>query len=230
MNGSNALRGLADLSSALVTHQDLTGVLALGLAEATRAVGADAGGVLVTTTHGSELLSSTSHRAADLEAYQAGAEEGPCIDAMRLGEVVAVHSLPDVVERWPAFVPRMREAGYQRMCAVPMRWHGQTLGGLNVFWAAGGFDEDAVAVLQTFADILTVAIINVHPLDPTLAARRVHEALEGRARVEQAKGWLSERHQVSMDRAYDRLVAIAADQGLTLGQAAHDIIQGPARR
>jgi GAF domain-containing protein len=233
MDEFDGLTGLAQVSAMLVTEQDLSGVVATGIAEAARAVGADGAGVLLVVPGRDELdvLASTSHVDADLEAYQAAVLEGPCAETVRTQRPVVVGSSEDAEQRWPAFAGKMRAAGYARAYSVPMRWQGTGVGGLNLFWREPGSepDEHTRQLMQTFADILTIAVVHVHAVSPGLALERVQGALAARSIVEQAKGVLSHQRDLSMDTAFTELVAIGRERHLSLGEAARLVIE-TARR
>lgn len=226
MSGDDGLTGLARLSGLLVHEQDPVGVITAGLLEACSSVGADAGGVLVLSADDHlDVLAATSHRVGDLEAYQAAAEDGPCVESMRAGQAVSIDSPAEADARWPGFGDRMRVAGYERVYAVPMRWQGVSVGGLNLFWKhACQVPVDGV-LLQTFADILTLAALHVRPISSGDATARLQEILEARGAVEQAKGVLVWHHDVDMVEAYAALLSIAEERKLTLGEAADVVVR-----
>lgn len=230
MDNIESLTGLARLSGLLVREKDPVGVITAGLLEACHSVRADAGGVLVRSANDHlDVLASTSHRAADLEAYQAAAEHGPCVESMRDLRVVSVDTAEDADLRWPGFGDRMRDAGYTRVQAVPMLWQGMGIGGLNLFWKEPGSEPVDTVLLQTFADILTLAAVHVRPLTFEDAIGRLQEALEARGGIEQAKGVLAWQLGVDMVEAYAALGAIAEEHDLTLGEAADEVITNAAR-
>ena len=226
MNGDEGLTGLARLSRLLVHEQDPVGVITAGLLEACTSVAADAGGVLVLTENDHlEVLAATSHRAGDLEAYQATAEDGPCVESMRQVKSVSINTPAKADARWPGFGDRMREAGYERAYAVPMRWQGVSIGGLNLFFKDASSDPVDSMLLQTFADILTLAAVHVRPLSIDDASVRLQEALEARGGIEQAKGVLAWQRDVDMVEAYSALLLLAEERKLTLGEAADVIVE-----
>jgi GAF domain-containing protein len=230
MKDNEGLTGLARLSGLLVHEHDPVGVITAGLLEACRCVSADAGGVLVRSTNEHlDVLAATSHRAADLEAYQATAEEGPCVESMRTRQVVLVDDPTAADERWPGFGDRMRSAGYERCFAVPMRWQGVGIGGLNLFWKTPGSEAVDGLLLQTFADVLTLAVLHVRPLSTDAATERLQDALEARGGVEQAKGVLAWQRDLDMGDAYAALLRIAEERDLTLGEAADAVVDGAMR-
>ena len=233
MDGFEGLTGLAQVSAMVVTEGDLSGVVATGMAEAARAVGADGAGVLLVVPgrDALDVLASTSHVDADLETYQAAALEGPCVETVRTRLPVVVASPEDAEHRWPTFARKMRLAGYTRAYSVPMRWQGTGVGGLNVFWRERGAepDEHTRQLMQTFADILTIAVVHVHPVSPGIALERVQGALAARSVIEQAKGVLSHQRDLSMDAAFSELVALGREHHLSLGEAARLVIETAQR-
>ena len=233
MDGFDGLTGLAQVSAMLVTEEDLSGVVAIGIAEAARAVGADGAGVLLVVPGRDDLdvLATTSHVDADLEAYQAAVLEGPCVETVRTQRPVLVASSEDAEQGWPTFAGKMRAAGYDRAYSVPMRWQGTGVGGLNLFWREPGAepDEHTRQLMQTFADILTIAVVHVHPVSPGLALERVQGALAARSVVEQAKGVLSHQRVLSMDAAFTELLSLGRERHLSLGEAARHVIETAQR-
>jgi hypothetical protein len=230
MEGNEGLTGLARLSGLLVHEHDPVGVITAGLLEACRCVSADAGGVLVRSTNDQlDVLAATSHRAADLEAYQAASENGPCVESMHAQQVVSVDNSTEADERWPGFGDRMRTAGYERCFAVPMRWRGVGIGGLNLFWKEAGHEAVDELLLQTFADVLTLAALHVRPLTTDDATERLQDALEARGGLEQAKGVLAWQRDLDMSEAYAALLRIAEEHDLTLGEAADAVVDGAMR-
>jgi ANTAR domain/GAF domain len=231
MDSTSALTGLARLSGLLVLQPDPLTVVTSGLEEARTAVSADAGGVLVTAASGAlEVLAASSHRAADLEAYQAGSEQGPCVESMKVGRAISVASPEDAEARWPGFGERMEEAGYVRAHAVPMCWHGEGIGGLNLFWREGGeLDESETVMLQTLADILTLAVVHVSPVSTSDALHRLRGALTSRSAIEQAKGALAFQRDIDMEGAYDALVRLARERRTPLAETAEAVVDAARR-
>ena len=230
MNGDEGLTGLARLSRLLVHEQDPVGVITAGLLEACNSVDADAGGVLVMTENDHlEVLAATSHRAGDLEAYQATAEDGPCVESMREVKAVSINTPAEADARWPGFGDRMRDAGYECAYAVPMRWQGVSIGGLNMFFKDASSEPVDGVLLQTFADILTLAAVHVRPLSIDDASKRLQQALEARGGIEQAKGVIAWQHDLDMVEAYAALLLLADQRNLTLGEAAGVIVDRATR-
>src|SRR5215207_4545937 len=225
MKHSEFLATFADSSAALLQDYDLTGMLVQTIAEATAAVGADSGGLLVTNADGDlELLSATSHAAVALETYQAFSGEGPCQQCVAdLAVVVATRT--EVRTRWPTVAHLMDAAAYDQVVAIPLLWRGTALEGLNLFWIDRVDDLERVRVeAQAFANVLTLFIVNADPISPVAARERIQAALEERAIIEQAKGVLSEQENLSMEAAYVRLREIGQDSNRPLSEVANSVI------
>lgn len=174
-----------------------------------------------------DVLASTSHGAADVAACEAAVLGGPCVTAILEKRPVAVGSIDEAEERWPRFGTLMRGAGFAQSYSVPMRWQGQAVGGLHFFWrSVVGPPGDLVAqVTQTFADVLTIAVVHVHPPTMNLTLERVQAALTARSVVEQAKGVLSHQRDIDMGTAYVALLGLADERRLSLGQVARLVVE-----
>jgi hypothetical protein len=223
---ADALYRLADVSSVLVREADLAGTLVRVLAEATAATEASAGGLLVLNAGGElELLSATSHRAGDLETWQAATGVGPCSACMDGLTAVEV-TFEQAAATWPEFATQMEAAGYSHVLANPLRWQGTALGGLNLFWRGDARpDDDAAVVAQAFADALTLAVLTIRPITVDEARSRLDDALRGRVVIEQAKGVLAHGAQLSMAEAFDHLLALSERRAETLGATAQHVVE-----
>jgi hypothetical protein len=69
-----------------------------------------------------------------------------------------------------------------------MRWHGQVLGGFNMFRTADdGQSDDTEQVGQAFADVATLVVVRATEIPVDQVVARVHEAVTARSVVEQAR-------------------------------------------
>jgi hypothetical protein len=230
MATNELLNRLAGLSATLVDTYDVTGVLVRLVADGRDAVGATSAGLLVLNRHEQlETLTATSHRAADLEAYQAASGEGPCSACMDQQSPVAL-DVDEASRRWPEFGALMQSAGYDHILATPLRWHGTSLGGLNLFFAdAGRLDDDQVAFGQVYADALTLTLVHARPLPVDALRERLEQALQGRVVIEQAKGVLAQTEDLTMEDAFDRLLTLAEERSQSLTQVAQALVDGASQ-
>jgi hypothetical protein len=172
-----------------------------------------------------QLLAATSEQARQLELFQLQAEEGPCVECYATGQPVSIADLRDVSERWPRFVPAALDAGFTSVHAVPMRAAGIVLGALGLFGTRPGElnDADRLAA-QTLAHIACVAILQERAPTPATVMPRLRAALAGRVVVEQAKGFLRERLDVSVEGAFTLMRTYARASGEHLTDVARRLI------
>lgn len=226
MTARTVAQALADAASALTGDVDVTDMLARLVDDARGVLGAQAVGLLLLTENGDlELLSATSHRAAELEIFQIQHDAGPCVDAIRAGAAVSVTGTSEILRRWPETGPAIVNAGYSAVYAYPLRWHGRTLGAMNVFRDGArpqqASEDDAG---HAFANIATIIIVQPGSLTRQQVTDRVQLALEARTLIEQAKGVLAYTRGLDMSAAYDLLRALAAHSNASLTAAAADVI------
>ena len=160
------------------------------------------------------LLAATSEQARELELFQLQADEGPCVDCYATGLPVSVADIQGAVARWPRFVPAAVEAGFASVHAVPMRAAGMVMGALGLFGTRRGeLNEADLLVGQTLTHIACVAILQEHAPTPAVVMPQLRSALTSRVVVEQAKGFLREMLDVSVEQAFNLLRAYARDNG-----------------
>jgi transcriptional regulator with GAF, ATPase, and Fis domain len=152
------------------------------------------------------VLAATSKQARELELFQLQADEGPCVDCYSTGQPVSVADLATEARRWPRFVPAALDAGFGSVHAVPMRAAGMVLGALNLFGTrTGELNEADLLVGQTLAHVASVAILQEHAPTPATVTPQLRAALISRVVVEQAKGFLREVLDVSVEHAFTLL-------------------------
>jgi len=189
---------------------------------------AEAGLLLADATGRLRVMASSSERSDALELLQAQNDEGPCFECYHRGRLVISENLETDAGRWPVFAPAAVRAGFGSVHAVPMRVHGKTIGGLNLFRsAAGRLSEPDVPLSQGMADIAAIALLNEREARAAHATvKQLQGALQSRVVIEQAKGLLAERARISMDTAFRLLRAYAREHNRRLSQIAEELIDG----
>ena len=159
------------------------------------------------------LLAATTTQTRELELFQLQADEGPCVECYATGEPVSVADLRRRAERWPRFVPAALEAAFASVHAVPMRAAGIVLGALGLFGTGQANSSEAdLLVAQTLAHVACVAILQERPPTPSTVIPQLRSALTSRIVVEQAKGFLRERLDMSVDEAFVAAAQVRACQ------------------
>jgi GAF domain-containing protein len=192
---------------------------------------ASAGFLLADPLQQLRLLAATSEQARELELFQLQAEEGPCVDCYTTGQPISVADLHKATERWPRFVPAALDAGFASVHAVPMRAAGIVLGALGLFGTRpGALNEPDLLVGQTLAHIACVAILQEHAPTPSTVMPRLRSALTSRVVVEQAKGFLRERLDVSIEDAFQLLRTYSRAHGRHLTEVSRRLMTEPESR
>jgi GAF domain-containing protein len=216
----------AAANAAMIQGVDGASTVHVLLADCLRFLGADAAAVLVRVDRGLELMAATSHRAIELELYQAQVHHGPCVETIETGETVVLSGAAELSRKWPDFGRAMAAAGFTTVVASPMRWHERVIGGLNIFWnTSRTLTADEHGLAQAFADISTLVLMQSPTGDDLdTIAQRLRAALHGRVTIERAKGVLAQTDNLEMDEAFDRLVQVSEHTERPLSQVANDIL------
>lgn len=192
---------------------------------------ASAGLLLADPNGGLHLMAATSEQTRDLELFQLQADEGPCLDCYTSGQPVAVADLSAEAQRWPRFVAAATEAGFASVHAIPMRATGTVVGALGLFGSRPGELTDADLMLgKTLAHIACVAILQEHPPTPATVFAHLRTALTQRIVVEQAKGFLRERLDVSVHDAFGLLRRYARSRREHMTEVSRRLISEPDAR
>jgi GAF domain-containing protein len=189
----------------------------------------DAVGLMLADPHQQlRVMASTSEQTRLLELYQLQAEEGPCLECHRGAEAVVVPDIRGAVERWPLFAPACGETGFAAVNAVPLRYHEQCIGALNLFQTApGGLDAAATRVAQAMSDVATIGLLQQRAVrNQDVLIDQLQTALTSRVLIEQAKGVLAERLHLSPHRAFTVLRGHARSHNQRLTVLARAVIEG----
>jgi hypothetical protein len=177
------------------------------------------------------LMAATSDRTEEIELFQLQADEGPCLDCYASGEPVSIADLATVIGRWPRFVPAARTAGFASVHAVPMRAAGSSLGALGLFGTSvGELNPADLLIGRSLAHVASVAIVQEHSPTAEVVLPHLRSALTSRVVVEQAKGYLRERLDITVAEAFTLLRRYARASGSHLSAVARQLISEPAAR
>ncbi|MCL3862388.1 ANTAR domain-containing protein [Actinotalea sp. K2] len=233
-----AVAALADVTAAIVDEYDVVSCLTRLVTSCGEVLGASATGILVladaSTQAGGggrlELLAASSHAASELELYQEQVGEGPCVDVISIGAALGVAGEQPLRERWPVLGEVFVTKGLLGVHAEPLRWHGSTFGGLNLFFgSSAALSAEEQVVARAFADVASLTIMHAGVLSATAITREVQEALNGRIVIEQAKGVLAVQESVEPGRAFDLLVTRSASTGISLAGLAERVLANAQR-
>jgi hypothetical protein len=187
---------------------------------------AEAAGVMIADARGGlRLVASSDERMRLLELFELQGAQGPCMDAFSTGRAVQAGTAESRT-RWPDFAPHAFDAGFQMMCAVPLRLRTDVIGALNVFRGTDEpFTDDEMDIAKAIGEIAAIGLIQERAFrERTLLTEQLQGALNSRIIIEQAKGMLAEYLDVTMDDAFQLLRSYSRDHNRKLSVAARDVV------
>jgi GAF domain-containing protein len=215
------------LSDTMVDDYDVAELLDQLVNACVRVLGVTAAGLLLDDQKGNlTLVASTSYETRLLELFVLQNDEGPCLDCVRTGAAVTSGDLEADRHRWPLFVPAAKMAGFSSVAAMPLRLRDQTIGGLNLFMDTPHAVPPADRrVAQALADVATIGILQQRSLHRShVLSEQLQSALTSRITIEQAKGVLAERNNLTMEQAFTALRRHARDNNRKLTDVAHAVV------
>ncbi|MEY9857813.1 transcriptional regulator with GAF, ATPase, and Fis domain [Catenulispora sp. GAS73] len=217
-----------ELADTSLTGFDVTEFLHTLTLRCVEVLAVDAAGILLTDqTDRLQLVAASAEHARRLELFQLRIGQGPCLDAFATGQPVLSRDLTADAGRWPDFASAAAEHGFTAVLALPMRLRDTTIGALNLFTAGRTLDEAGQATGQAMADIATIGILSARAAARRdLLAGQLQTALDTRVLIEQAKGVLAERHQISMEQAFTALRGRARSTNTKLTEVATGVVTG----
>jgi transcriptional regulator with GAF, ATPase, and Fis domain len=222
-----------ELADTLVADFDLMEFLHTLTGRCVELLDVDAAGLLLADSRGAlRLVAASTEQARVAELFQIQNAEGPCLDCYRTGQVVITSDIrtAEAMARWPRFAAAAQEMGFAAVHAIPLRLREQVIGTLNLFRATPyGLDPSVARAARALVDVATIGILQeraVHQQE--VVAGQLQVALNSRVIIEQAKGVLAERLQVTPDEAFVTLRRHARDYKRPLTELAADVVAGTA--
>mgnify|MGYP001165960521 FL=1 len=210
----------------LLTPYDITDALqdlTVTVQEALRLHGA---GVSINRSGELEFITAQPTALVELERHQQDVQAGPCIEAFRRGEIVAIRDLGDYRDRWPEYCQMAARMGLAAVAGIPMRVDSEPIGSLNLYDAtARDWGKQDLSVARIFADAASVFLINSATYDrQRVLAEQLQEALSTRIVIEQAKGIIAQTHGTDVDEAFRRIRDHARARHSTLREVSQAIV------
>ena len=219
-------RAFVRLADTLASDFDVVDFLQSLSADSVELLGAEAAGVMLADARGGlRLIASSDERMRTLELFELQGAQGPCLDAFSSGQSIQAGAT-DSRARWPAFAPHASDAGFQIMCAVPLRIRSDVIGALNLFRGTDElFTVAEIELAQAMAEMAAIGLIQEKALkERTLLAEQLQAALNSRVIIEQAKGMIAEYLAMTVDDAFVLLRNYAREHNSKLSAVASDVI------
>ena len=182
----------------------------------------------ITSTHGGWPVTVTASndraRLADQEQYNLG--QGPCLDAMREGEIVEVVD-QELDERWKQFRGRVLDIGIRSVLSLPVKGVSRRpVVTLNMYsersQAFMGVDRQQA---ESYANLASRTLVKwVRDCTQARLAQELDQAVRTRTLVEEALGILMDQHRWDAAMAFRRLRTRAGNDARRLAVTATEVI------
>ncbi|MFE7036099.1 ANTAR domain-containing protein, partial [Streptomyces sp. NPDC057621] len=94
---------------------------------------------------------------------------------------------------------------------------------------SGALDGSQLRLAQALANIATLGIVQQRAVyEHSKVFTHIRDAVDSRVVIEQAKGYLAQRHRTSLNRAFDKMSVHALRHGLELADVARQVLDGNA--
>lgn len=216
------MEAVTRLSSAATRDVDADTLLRELCTTAARAIPVDSVGVMGVDRRegrrGTVRFVAAVGRVAPVEALQEALQLGPCHDAVRSADVVAVDDVSGMWDAWGPFVTTALAVELGAVVVVPLRSRGEVWGTLDMYRrTASRWEDQEIAAARLLADVAVSYLVLAHDRDEARAARR---EIEHRATHDELTS-LPNRHLL-----FDRMrhaVASCARTGRALAVAFIDL-------
>lgn len=172
-------------------------------------------------------LCTTDAVSSLIEELQYTLGDGPCVDAHRLGVVIAEEDLAGSAGlRWAEFTARALDAGVRAVFGFPIRIGSVRLGALNLYRdRPGPLGDEPHADALVLADVAARTILAAQAeASPGQLGSELKADTQTWGIVHQAAGMVSVQLDVTIADALVRLRAYAFRTGRLVSDVAHDVV------
>jgi len=167
----------------------------------------------------------TGELAARVDQIQYVSDQGPCLDALRHGDVVQVDDLRHEV-RWDSYRPQAVAHGVRSSLSLPLTVEGETLGALNLYSVTpsvfgGSHRESAEAFADKSAAALTVSLRQVRQ---ARVQNQLAEAMVSSSVIDHAIGILMGQQRCTATAAFDMLRKASQHRNRKLREIAAELV------
>lgn len=188
--------------------------------------------VLLPTDSGGTAVGS-DQTAGFLAQLEADGATGPGTSCYRAGLAIRQLPLAAARSRWPEFTAAAECAGLAACSTLPLRHAREAIGAVSVLTAHGQLiAAPDLRLAQTLAELATIVVLRQRELRQSRRlALQLQHALDSRVAIEQAKGAVSARLDISVEDAFKLLRSYARARSVPLPRVAADVVSGstPAR-
>lgn len=193
--------------------------------------GSTGAGVSILDERRHRSAGSTDARVRHADSLQYELDEGPCLVAAAVRELIRIDDLA-ADPRWPRWATAAAALGLRAVMSAPLVAGDGSLGAIKVYAdRPGTFDRHSEQLLTLFSAQAAILVANVQTRDrATRLSQGMREAFRDRDTVSVAKGILMGRHSVDEDAAFAMLLARTGQDGVPLVKVAQGIVDVAGRR
>jgi GAF domain-containing protein len=188
-------------------------------------------GITVQRNHDPVTVASSDALAAHVDEVQYAQDDGPCLQSMRSGLVIAVDDLA-AEHRWGAYPAHALGYGLRSSLSVPLSADGDVQGALNLYATEpSAFGEEEHRAAELFAAQASAAMTIVTRMARQVALTdQLRDALVSRSVIDRAIGILMDQQRCDADQAFDVLRSASQHQNRKLRDIAADIVRAVGGR
>lgn len=190
-------------------------------------------GAGISIIKGDEIVTPvwTEPKVLDIDNMAYATGQGPCLEAISLGETVYADDLL-TDSRWPGFGPMAAKAGMRSLLSFCL-YGEETLGALNLYAhlprAFGAVDRAKGLIFATHAGVALAASRQLQDATDALAVEtkrldNLHQALVSRQVIGRAEGILMQREMITSDQAFDLLRTASQHLNTKLREVAQHVV------
>ncbi|MEV4478390.1 GAF and ANTAR domain-containing protein [Micromonospora coxensis] len=182
-------------------------------------------GLTVRRDGGAFTVAGSGELAAKGDEIQYGADEGPCLEALRRGHVVEVTDLRED-DRWRRYREHALRLGILSSLSMPMTVDHETVGALNLYGTSpAAFTGSARRHAEAFTAQATAALtVILRQADQALLHRQLTDAMASRSVIDQALGVLMGQQRCTATEAFALLRQASQHRNRKLRDVAAEIV------
>lgn len=171
-------------------------------------------------------IAGSSDMALWLDQIEQRLGEGPCVEALEVGEPMIVSDAATEL-RWPKYCRTLTDEGYRSAMGIPLELGVDADAVLDFFASpANQFTPETVADAQIFSDMAGRALrLAVRITTAERLADDLRSALESRTVIDLACGMIMAQNRCSQSQAMEILKKASSDRNRKLHEVAEKIIQ-----
>lgn len=223
----------ARMSGLLLSRETVDTVLSMITALALETMpGAVGAGVTLVDPRGERTTSAATDPLVErADALQYALDEGPCLAAAAMRQVVRVDDV-GTDRRWPRWGSEAAVLGLRSSLSAPMVAGDRSLGALKVYGTTpSAFHTRSEQVMSLFSAQAAILVANAQSSERAeRLSDGLREAVRSRDVVNVAKGVLMARHGVDEDTAFRLLLDQSRGGAGALAEAARTIVASAIRR